>query len=115
MSLPTHHRRRNRMSLSQLSKSQYLPTRIIWLLCLIVVIAASPLVKVAAQTSDDDALKIARKVVADLVKGDYDSVVAVFDDAMTKALSKDQLKTAWQGILGQEGDYQSEIAHSIQS
>src|SRR5260221_2976805 len=71
-------------------------------------------VAVHAQTSSDDALKIARQIIANLVKGDYDSVVATFDEAMNKALTKESLKTAWESLIQQEGAYQGEITQSVQ-
>ena len=51
--------------------------------------------QIRAQTSDDDALRLAREVVTNLNAGKYADVVALFDDAMNKALTKDQLQSGW--------------------
>ncbi len=71
-------------------------------------------VKAQTQTSNDQALSLARQVVSDLVAGNYDNVVALFDDAMNKALTRDQLQAAWVGTVQPLGDYQSEVAHTTQ-
>src|SRR5690348_6183123 len=71
--------------------------------------------QVHAQTSDDAALSLAREVVTNLNAGKYADVVALFDDAMNKALTKDQLQAAWESTVKPLGDYQSEVSHTIQT
>ncbi len=72
-------------------------------------------VQVRAQTSDDDALRLARQVATNLNAGKYAEVVALFDDAMNKALTKDQLQAGWESTVKPLGDYQSEVSHTIQT
>jgi len=62
--------------------------------------------------TDDQALQIARQVVAALNNTDYDTVYALFNDAVANALSKDQLKASWESLLDAEGAYVGETSHT---
>jgi hypothetical protein len=66
-----------------------------------------------SQTTDDQALQIARQVVAALGKADYATVYSLFNDAMVKALTKDQLISAWESLLKMESAYVAEADHSV--
>ena len=67
----------------------------------------------SAQTSDDQALQIARQAVSALNNADYDTVYALFSDALVKALTKDQIKATWESLLKTEGTYNGETNHTV--
>jgi len=83
------------------------------MLIIAVALLSSAISPIYAQTTDDQALQIARQVVSALNKADYDTVYALFTDAVVKALSKDQLKTGWESLLKTEGTYVTETDHTI--
>jgi len=84
-----------------------------FMLIIAVALLSSAISPIYAQTTDDQALQIARQVVSALNKADYDTVYALFTDAVVKALSKDQLKTGWESLLKTEGTYVTETDHTI--
>jgi len=75
-------------------------------LTLILIFVGSNLV--VAQTSDLSAQ--GSKFITLLSSGDYKSAVAMFDDAMKKALSEQKLKETWQAIQAQAGAFKAQGA-----
>jgi uncharacterized protein len=52
-----------------------------------------------------DALQAGRSMVERLVKRDFASVVATFDEKIRAALSEEQLRAAWDNVLAQAGEF----------
>lgn len=64
--------------------------------------------------SEEELTRRAYIVVEDLAKGHYDAVYGLFDDAMRKALPKDNLKAVWEQVIGQVGNYKGHTGARIE-
>ena len=71
----------------------------------LVMLASAVLTASQAQPSDPQAL--ARSVVEALVKGDYATVVALFDPKMRAALPEETLRVTWASVQTQVGAFKS--------
>jgi len=67
----------------------------------------------SAQT-EDEAITIARQFLQSLVDEDFDSAVAMFDDAMLAALPREVAEETWATLISQVGEYQGELGVSVQ-
>jgi uncharacterized protein len=68
-----------------------------------------------AQIPDDQAVQIARQLVAALNKGDFNGAYALFRKDLAEALSVSQLEAVWKSIVQSKGGYESETAHAVSS
>jgi dienelactone hydrolase len=66
-----------------------------------------------AQT-DREALDLAQELLQQLVDGDYESVVANFDETMQAALPQEALQENWETVVSQVGPYQQELGHVVE-
>ena len=65
--------------------------------------------------SPDDAIGLARGLVAQLVAGDFADAFNSFDSTMKTALPPDALEDAWHSLLEQAGPYSHELAVSYET
>ena len=68
-----------------------------------------------AQTTDDQALQIARRLVTLFNQGDFNGAYALFNEDMTKAITVSQLEGLWKPFVQSKGGYQGETAHAVVS
>ena len=61
--------------------------------------------KVSASETKSSAKTVALQVVLNLIKGDYTAVTKQFDNELAKAISTEQLKNSWEGIIDIAGKY----------
>ena len=69
------------------------------------VTVAPPPVVVADAAAEPTSVVSARALVASLVAGNYDEVVATFDATMSAALPEPKVKATWQGLTAQVGAF----------
>jgi acetyl esterase/lipase len=82
---------------------------------LVLVLFAAGIQGVRAQTTDDQALQIARRLVTLFNQGDFNGAYALFNEDMTKAITIPQLEGLWKSFVQSKGGYHGETAHAVGS
>jgi acetyl esterase/lipase len=82
---------------------------------LVLVLFAAGIQGAWSQTTDDQALQIARRLVTLFNQGDFNGAYALFNEDMTKAINIPQLEGLWKSFVQSKGGYQGETAHAVVS